>query len=129
MSESPCIGCGLCCDGTVVTHLAVRDESDLGLPLLGLGVEVLFAADPPVFALPCPALCDGECAIFSLHRPSACAQFECAISAAFLEGKLSLSMAKEKIQEAFVLRDQLRSGEISEEVFDEYVENVFRRRL
>ncbi len=129
MSESPCIGCGLCCDGTVVTHLAVRDESDLGLPLLGLGVEVLFAADPPVFALPCPALCDGECTIFSLHRPSACAQFECAISSAFLEGRLSLSMAKEKIQEAFVLRDQLRSGEISEEVFDEYVENVFRRRL
>lgn len=129
MSESPCIGCGLCCDGTVVTHLAVRDESDLGLPLLGLGVEVLFAADPPVFALPCPALCDGECTIFSLHRPSACAQFECAISAAFLEGKLSLSMAKETIQEAFVLRDQLRSGEIPEEVFDEYVENVFRRGL
>ena len=129
MSESPCIGCGLCCDGTVVTHLAVRDESDLGLPLLGLGVEVLFAADPPVFALPCPALCDGECTIFSLHRPSACAQFECAISSAFLEGRLSLSMAKEKIQEAFVLRDQLRSGEIPEEVFDEYVENVFRRGL
>jgi len=129
MSESPCIGCGLCCDGTVVTHLAVRDESDLGLPLLGLGVEVLFAADPPVFALPCPAHCDGECTIFSLHRPSACAQFECAISAEFLEGKLSLSMAKEKIQEAFVLRDQLRSGEIPEEVFDEYVENVFRRGL
>lgn len=129
MSESPCIGCGLCCDGTVVTHLAVRDESDLGLPLLGLGVEVLVAADPPVFALPCPALCDGECTIFSLHRPSACAQFECAISAAFLEGKLSLSMAKETIQEAFVLRDQLRSGEISEKVFDEYVEKVFRRRL
>jgi uncharacterized cysteine cluster protein YcgN (CxxCxxCC family) len=38
--ESICIGCGLCCDGAVVSHLAVRDESDLGAPLLaGLLME------------------------------------------------------------------------------------------
>ncbi|MEY4129898.1 MAG: hypothetical protein RLZZ31_22 [Actinomycetota bacterium] len=129
MTDSPCIGCGLCCDGTVVTHLAVRDESDLGMPLLGLGVEVLFAADPPVFALPCPALGEGQCTIFSLHRPSACGQFECAVSAAFLEGKLSLAMAKEKIQQTFSLRDRMRAGEITEQEFDAHIDNVFRRRI
>lgn len=129
MSDTPCIGCGLCCDGTVVTHLAVRDESDLGLPLLGLGVEVIFASDPPVFALPCPALCEGQCTIFSLHRPSACAQFECAVSAAFHAGDLSLREAKQRIQEAFVLREKVQSGEISHDKFEHHIDKVFRQRV
>ena len=81
MTDEPsiCIGCGLCCDGTVVSHLAVSDESDLGAPLRALGVELIVVSDPPVFELPCPAVDDGVCTVFDRHRPRACAQFECAV--------------------------------------------------
>jgi hypothetical protein len=55
---SICVGCGLCCDGTILSHLAVADESDLGWPLRMLGVELIVQSEPPVFALR-PAVVDG----------------------------------------------------------------------
>jgi hypothetical protein len=119
--ESICIGCGLCCDGTVVSHLAVRDESDLGAPLLALGVEIIAAADPPVFELPCPALCDGVCTIHSLHRPSACAQFECTLSRSVLNGDVNAVDARLVIAGAFRLRQDVSSGVLDQHVFDEFV--------
>jgi hypothetical protein len=107
-SGSICLGCGLCCDGTVVTHLAVSDESDLGLPLRGLGVELIYEADPPVFALPCPAVAAGECTIYELHRPHACHAYECALSTSVLNGERSPVEARRIIAE--VLDARSRSG-------------------
>jgi Fe-S-cluster containining protein len=98
-STSVCIGCGLCCDGTVVGHLAVRDPSDLGAPLAALGVEMIVEADPPVFALPCPALADGTCTVHDLHRPHACSQFECSLSAAVRDGEVPAGDARAVIAE------------------------------
>jgi Fe-S-cluster containining protein len=123
--ESICIGCGLCCDGTVVTHLALRDESDLGVPLRALGVEVIAAADPPVFELPCPALCDGVCTIHSLHRPSACAQFECALSRSVLNGDVSHADARLVIAGALRLRHEVSAGRLDQIVFEEFVTTNF----
>lgn len=124
--QSICIGCGLCCDGTVVSHLAVRDESDLGAPLRGLGVEIIAAAEPPVFELPCPAVCDGVCTIHSLHRPSACSQFECKLSQGVLDGKVALEEARMLISATLALRDAYRNGTVKDDVFQEHVDSVFR---
>jgi len=124
--QSICIGCGLCCDGTVVTHLAVRDESDLGAPLRGLGVEIIAAADPPVFELPCPAVCDGVCTIYSLHRPSACEQFECKLSRAVLDGEVSPEEARSVISATLGSREQVRAGLLNEAVFQEMLAAYFR---
>ena len=127
-NESICIGCGLCCDGTVVSHLAVRDESDVGAPLRALGVEVIVAAEPPVFELPCPAVCDGVCTIHSLHRPSACSQFECALSQAVIDGDVTFDEAKAVIAATLSLRDAVRRGELETSVLDHQIDAVFRSR-
>jgi uncharacterized protein len=124
--QSICIGCGLCCDGTVVSHLAVRDESDLGAPLRGLGVQIIAAADPLVFELPCPAVCDGVCTIHSLHRPSACAQFECSLSQRVLDGRVAFEEARLLISATLALRDAYRNGSVDVNVFQEHVDSVFR---
>ena len=124
---SICIGCGLCCDGTVVTHLAVRDESDLGAPLRALGVEIIAAADPPVFELPCPAVCDGVCTIHSLHRPSACAQYECSLSRAVLDGEVTRAHSVGLIAETFELRRGAQEGRVRSEDFEAHVDRTFRR--
>lgn len=125
--QSICIGCGLCCDGTVVTHLAVRDESDLGAPLRGLGVEIIAAADPPVFALPCPAVNEGICTIHALHRPSACSQFECSLSQGVIDETVTAEKARLLISATFALRDAYRDGSVSADVFNEHIDSVFRR--
>jgi hypothetical protein len=110
-TESICIGCGLCCDGTLLTHLAVSDESDLGMPLRALGVELITAADPPVFELPCPAVDQGICTIHDLHRPRACAQFECALSRAVIDGLIDHNDARSVIDMTLEVRAAVKVGQ------------------
>jgi hypothetical protein len=110
-TSSICVGCGLCCDGTVLSHLAVADESDLGWPLRKLGVELIAEADPPCIALPCPAVDDGVCTVYDRHRPSACAQFSCDLLRAVDQGHVPLDGARSIIRDTIRLRDRVRAGE------------------
>ena len=107
---SICIGCGLCCDGTVLGHLAVADESDLGWPLRSLGVELIVAADPPVFELPCPAVVDGRCTVYELHRPRACGRYVCDLWRAHDLGRVTRADALATIAATAAQRDRVRAG-------------------
>jgi hypothetical protein len=89
-------------------------------------VEIIAAADPPVFELPCPAVCDGVCTIHSLHRPSACAQFECSLSQGVLDGRVAFEEAQMLISATLTLRDAYRNGSVNTEVFEQHVDSVFR---
>ena len=104
------MGCGLCCDGTLLDHLAVVDESDLGWPLRMLGVELIAVAEPPVFELPCPAVVDGVCTVYDRHRPSACGQYRCDVLESVESGAMSVSVARQVISETKVLRDAVCAG-------------------
>ena len=125
-STSVCIGCGMCCDGTLLTHLAVSDESDLGMPLRALGVELITAADPPVFELPCPAVNHGICAIHQLHRPRACAQFECALSQSVLDGRTDPDVAREVIRSTLEVRSDVRAGRRPTSDLEQRLDQYFR---
>lgn len=123
---SVCIGCGLCCDGTVVSHLAVADESDLGAPLRSLGVRVIVESDPPGFALPCPAIVDGRCTVYGLHRPAACAQFECSVSRRVLDGTLAPDAARAVIDETFRRRADVEDGRGDADELERWIDRNFR---
>jgi uncharacterized protein len=127
VESSVCVGCGLCCDGTVLSHLAVADDSDLGLPLVALGAEVLVVADPPVFALPCPAVDHGVCTIYELHRPHACSQFECDLSRDVASGARTRAEADAVIARARALRQAVADGSASEDELRDHVRRYFRR--
>jgi hypothetical protein len=124
---SICVGCGLCCDGTVLSHLAVADESDLGWPLRMLGVELIVEADPPVFALPCPAVVGGVCTVYDKHRPHACSQFRCDLLVAVDEGRVTAEAARAVIRETIGQRDRLRAGVAAEEDLGALIRTPFRR--
>jgi Fe-S-cluster containining protein len=124
---SICVGCGLCCDGTLFSHLGVTDESDLGRPLAAMGVTVIVEADPPVFALPCPAFDGHACTIYSLQRPRACGWFECDVSRAVAASKMSWPEAEAIIGATRALRDQVRAGEAPESELRAVVERHFRQ--
>lgn len=126
-SPSVCVGCGLCCDGTLLSHLAVSDESDLGAPLMTLGVEVIVEADPPVFALPCPAVVGGTCAVHGLHRPHACQQFECALADAVADRSLPADVARSVIADTAALRDRVAAGLVHGDVLQRQLDVWFRR--
>ncbi len=124
---SICVGCGLCCDGTLFSHLGVIDESDLGRPLAALGVRVIVEADPPVFELPCPAFDGHACTIYSLQRPRACGWFECDVSVAVTAGEMSRAEGRAIIEATRELRDRVRAGEAPDADLRAAVERHFRR--
>jgi Fe-S-cluster containining protein len=125
-ATSICVGCGLCCDGTLFSHLGVLDESDLGAPLRALGVEVVTEAEPPVFALPCPAVEHGTCTIYHLQRPRACGWFECDLSTAVLEGRTDEQAARATIQATLELRAAVSAGRAPRSALTAQVRAHFR---
>ena len=100
--ESICVGCGLCCDGTLFSHLTTLDETDLGMPLRMLGVEIIVEADPPVFALPCPAVAEGRCTIYE-KRFDICRSFRCALLRSYQAGEIDGDQARSKVERAHEL--------------------------
>jgi hypothetical protein len=124
---SICVGCGLCCDGTLFSHLGVIDESDLGRPLRAMGVEVIVEADPPVFTLPCPAFDGHLCTIHTLQRPRACGWFECDVSMEVGAGEMTRAEARSIIDATRSLRDRVRAGETPESELRAAVERHFRQ--
>ncbi len=127
--ESICIGCGLCCDGTLLSHLAISDESDLGMPLRALGVELIAVAEPPVFELPCPAVEHGTCTIHHLHRPRACAQFECSLSRAVLDGEIEPETARAVIAGTLEVRAEVGDGHRPRADLDQLLDRYFRGNI
>jgi len=109
------------------SHLGVLDESDLGMPLSSLGVELIVEAEPPVFALPCPAVERGICTIYHLQRPRACGWFECDLSTAVAEGQVPADEARTIIIETLALRDRVRSGAAEQAELRARVQQHFRR--
>ena len=128
MSEvsSVCVGCGLCCDGTLFSHITALDDNDLGLPLRLLGVEVIVEADPPAFALPCPAVAEGRCTIYDLHRPRACREFTCDLADAVASGAVTTGAARRIIADTIALRDKVRAGEADATTLDTRIRTHFR---
>ncbi|CAB4925086.1 MAG: hypothetical protein F2520_02075 [Actinobacteria bacterium] len=126
LSMSICVGCGLCCDGTLLSHLAVSDESDLGMPLWAMGVELIAVAEPPVIELPCPAVDHGICTIHHLHRPRACSQFECSLSQAVLDGEIEPTAARAAIARTLEVRAEVGAGSRPRSDLDQLLDRHFR---
>lgn len=124
--RSICVGCGLCCDGTLLSHLAVSDESDLGMPLRAMGVALITAADPPVFELPCPAVDAGVCTIHHLHRPHACSLYECALSRSVLSGEVDADTARAIITSTLSTRRRIGEGGAGPEELESLLDQHFR---
>lgn len=91
---SICVGCGLCCDGTLHDHAEYGDEDESIAAAVGL--EVIEKAGKRVFLLPCPNLSCGACSVYS-KRPGICRGYRCKLLKDVDEGRISVIDAREKI--------------------------------
>ncbi len=90
--EQLCLKCGLCCDGTLFTHVALTDEEQKRLPSLG-----------GVIRQRCPALgADLKCGVYA-ERPKGCSRFVCLLGAAHEDGEVGLDEALGIVREAQAL--------------------------
>jgi Fe-S-cluster containining protein len=96
LTDTLCVGCGLCCDGTLFADVELAGRAEIiRLEVLGLEVE----DDGSTRALlpqPCAALRGRRCRIYP-HRPKCCRTFECQLLQEVRSGVVEVERAKERI--------------------------------
>jgi Fe-S-cluster containining protein len=94
---SICIGCGLCCDGTL--HGTATVKSDDEQNVIAAGLEIVDDGKRRFFRQPCPHFTCGACSIYA-DRPKVCRKYRCALLKRVEAGEMSKSAAREKIATA-----------------------------
>jgi Fe-S-cluster containining protein len=119
-----CLHCGLCCDGTLFTHVPLR-ATEAG-PLKALGLPVKAREDgTPILPQRCAALDGKRCTAYA-ERPEGCRRYHCHLFSALSEGEVSLEEALAVVDGAHALLASA-SGEKTPEVED-YLDRHFRGR-
>jgi uncharacterized protein len=113
VSESICVSCGLCCDGTIFTNLTLREGDDPDV-MTRAGVALIQRGGRGVVTLPCAALVDRRCTVYR-GRPQTCREFRCKLLREHEAGDVGTAEALATIASTIELRDRVR------EVLDEYL--------
>lgn len=94
-SESLCLSCGLCCNGTLIGFVQLSTEE---IPPLKGSMDIIEnPSGGGVFLHPCSNFCDG-CTIYS-KRPTQCASFKCKLLTSVEQKELDFNEASESIAE------------------------------
>lgn len=98
-SETLCLRCGLCCDGSLFSFLGVKPGEVEGLARHGLEAE---RRPDGRLALAltkgCPGL-SGKCCTLYDDRPLACRDYKCMLLLALEEGEVGLEEAMKAVDE------------------------------
>ncbi len=106
MTDSICVGCGICCDGTLFRHLPIA-LNDNRKVLEAAGSEFTTIGTNPVMVLGCGAF-DGQCCTIYADRPTVCGTFTCALYRRHAAGEVTTADAKAAIAETIALRNTVR---------------------
>lgn len=119
-----CLRCGLCCDGTLFTHVPLRGSEVEPLKALGLPVKAR-EDGTPILPQRCAALDGKRCTAYA-ERPEGCRRYHCHLFSALSEGEVSLAEALAVVDGAQALLASA-GGEKKPEVED-YLDKHFRGR-
>jgi Fe-S-cluster containining protein len=103
-----CVGCGMCCDGTMYRTVNVRADDRIEI-LEAAGLVFSTADDLTSFRQPCSAFGDGCCSVYA-DRPSGCRSYRCLLLRRFEAGEVSRETARALIARTIEMRDRVRSG-------------------
>lgn len=107
-AQELCLSCGLCCDGTLFTHVPVGTEPPEQLAAAGLPVEMKEGAGPQ-FLQPCPAWQGGCCQVYDL-RPDTCRTFRCRLLKKCEQDAVAMSDALDTVRRTQRLRDHIHDA-------------------
>lgn len=102
---APCVGCGLCCDGTLYDRAKVAPGEEATLEALGLQLEAI--GERTYFRQPCRFQSCGCCTNYA-DRWTVCRSFRCALLRRYQAGEIGLDEAKATITTALELIDAVR---------------------
>ncbi|NMO18878.1 YkgJ family cysteine cluster protein [Pyxidicoccus fallax] len=93
-----CLRCGMCCDGTLFTHVSLQPPEVTALEARGLPLTRR-ADGSPALAQHCAALDGRTCTVYA-DRPASCRRYHCQLYAALAEKEVSLDEALAVVDEA-----------------------------
>jgi uncharacterized protein len=98
VSDAPlCIGCGLCCDGTLHAKTTVKPDDEAIVAAAGL--EVSEEGEKRFFRQPCRHFSCGKCSIYAA-RPGVCRTYRCALLISLEDRQITKPDALEKVSMA-----------------------------
>lgn len=103
---APCVGCGLCCDGTLYVRAQVTPGEEPRMTEYGL--ELITHENKPFFLQPCPHQSCGRCTIYG-ERFDICHSFSCALLRRYHAGEIDLAEARKVIEGAMQLLEKVRT--------------------
>ena len=104
---SICVGCGLCCDGTLHGYTTVNEEDEVAVA--GLGLALVHEHEKPSFLQPCPHFSGGGCSVYA-DRPGVCRRYRCALLKRVEAGSIGSDEARERIKMAKKLRSAVSAA-------------------
>jgi hypothetical protein len=105
---SLCVGCGLCCDGTLHTKTTVKPDDEAIVAAAGL--EVVEGGGKRSFRQPCRHFSCGQCSIYAA-RPGVCRSYRCALLISLEDGTITKPDALEKVSMARKLLAVVRKAD------------------
>lgn len=99
---APCVGCGICCDGTIYGRAIAGQHEENRLTRAGL--TVIREGEKLWFQHPCRFSKSGLCTIYGEERFSICHTFRCKLLKAYQAGEVSPDEALATVQKALALR-------------------------
>ena len=98
--SGPCVGCGLCCTGTLHVRAVVTPGEESRL--LEYGLELVTHKERTHFRLPCRYQSCGQCTIYE-DRFDICRSFRCGLLRRYQAGEIDIAEAREKVERALDL--------------------------
>src|SRR6266513_1567815 len=105
-SQSLCLTCGLCCDGTLFSSVRLKPDDEI-IPLKTVGINVVSDSDPNIFKLPCAAHKNCTCVVYA-NRPQDCRTYKCELLKRFERGEMPHEAALEIINKVVCLKNEVK---------------------
>jgi hypothetical protein len=99
---SLCVGCAMCCNGTLFDHAPL--QADEGPLKPGDGLKVAEIQGKRHFLQPCAYESCGRCTVYE-HRFQVCRSFNCALLRRHLAGQVEFAEARAIVARALELRE------------------------
>jgi hypothetical protein len=107
MAVNLCIGCGICCDGTLFNRVVLK-EGDEPVRLRAHGFTIQQQDDESFFTQSCRGFSDGCCTVYD-DRPRTCRRFSCDLYRRHEAGEVGDDDALRAIRTTTELRDRVRT--------------------
>jgi hypothetical protein len=105
-SQSLCLACGLCCDGTIFSSVPLKPSDDI-TPLKTVGIDIVSDSDANrLFTLPCAAHKNCTCTVYA-NRPQLCRTYKCKLLKRFERNEIPHEAALRIINKIVSLKNEV----------------------